>query len=133
MDSVESSLGFNPKPTQPSTQVTNTIPSIIPNLPNAPNTPNVPNLTIPSSSSEHPPTFGDDDDVLVKCKTDAIRNSTKITNALTTMPQTTMGNITIQSVYDKYKIPLLIIGIIIILLIIAIIVNKYMFNQSQTS
>lgn len=130
LDSVESSLGFNPKPTQPSSQVTNTIPSIIPNLPN---TPTVPNLTLPSSSSEHPPTFGDDDDVLRKCKTDAIRNSTKITNALTTMPQTTMGNITIQSVYDKYKIPLLIIGITIILLIIAIIINKYMSSQSQTS
>ena len=129
LDSVESSLGFNPKPTQPSSQITNTIPSIIPNLPN---TPTVPNLTVPSSS-EHPPTFDDDDDVLRKCKTDAIRNSTKITNALTTMPQTTMGNITIQSVYDKYKIPLLIIGIIIILLIIAIIVNKYMFSQSQAS
>jgi len=139
LDSVESSLGFNPKPTQTSKQVIsntipNTIPSIIPNLPNTPNTPIDPNSTIKSSSSsEHPPTFGEDDDILRKCKKDAIRNSTKITIAKTTQPQTTMGNITLQSVYDKYKTPLLFIGITIILLIIGIIVNKFVSMSGQTS
>ena len=68
--------------------------------------------------------FDDDDEVLRKCKTDAIRNSIKITESQTI--QTTQANLTIGNVFNKYKIYIIIFIIFIVLLIIGIIVNYFM-------
>ena len=125
LNSVEASLGFNPQPTKSSIQTDITIPKIIPIIPN---------ITVPSSinnSNDHPPTF--DDEVLHKCKADAIRNSTTITNAqIYTFPQTTLASITIENVTEKYKLPILIIGILIVLLLIGIIVDKYVSGNNSS-
>jgi len=121
IDNVKSSLGFNPQPTKPSIQVNNAISN--PPLP-------IPNITSQDKkniSNEHPPEFDDDNEVLQKCKKDAIRNSIKLKEAQITNPQTTLGNITIGGVFEKYKLPLIIVGIIFLLLIISIIIyNKFM-------
>ena len=139
LDSIESSLGFNPQPTKTQQQekqkstievVYNTIPRIIPNLPK---TPTYPNLTSKSESnnSDHPPMY--DNEVLHKCKEDAIRNTIKIntTKPQTTHPQTTIASITASSVYQKYKLPLIIISILFVLTILGIIVNKFMESNSS--
>jgi len=124
LDSIETSLGFNPQPTKSSISPNITVSNII----NSPK----PKPTSTSSSEEHPPMFDDDDDVLHKCKKDAIRNSIKITEAQTTQPQTTQANLTISNVFNKYKIPLIIIIIFIVLLIIGIIVNYFMSRNNNS-
>ena len=121
--------GFNPQPTQ----------SIINNKTNI-KTLNQPNIQsnissqlspeeelLKSSSTldSHPPLFNDYDDIVHKCKKDATLNSQKIQ---TTIPQTTMAQ-TIQSFTDKYKIPIIIFTIIILLLIIGLI--YYNFNNKN--
>ena len=135
LDSIETSLGFNPKPTKNSIQEPKiTVSSPPPSSPPSP--PSLPSITKPNitnsmnKSDEHPPMY--DNEVLHKCKKDAIRNSIKIvktTIAQTTQPQTTLANITISSVFEKYKLPLIIISIVIVLLIIGIIVSKYIGNN----
>ena len=115
LDSTETSLEFNPQPTKASVQIHN-----------------IPNVTISSSNSdEHPPMY--DNEVLHKCKSDAIRNSSKLVNTTfvnTTQPQTTMANITLSSVFQTYKLPLIMLIILIVLLIIGIIVNNFMTSSN---
>ena len=136
LDSIETSLGFNPQPTQ---AIINTKEPATPATPKS----NIPEITInqlddssdnssnnsSNNSPDHPPMFNDDDESLHKCKQDAIRNSIKITEAQTTQPQTTKGNITLSGVIDKYKTPLIILIVVIVLLII-IIGYQYMKNRS---
>ena len=128
LNSIETSLGFNPQPTSYNSNVTNSNVTNITssNIPSS----NIPSITINTNiNSEHPPMY--DDTVLHKCKQDAIRNSEKIVNTTIaqTQPQTTMASITIYSIIDTYKIPLIIVSIIVILLIIGIIINKVMSNN----
>ena len=132
LDSAEKSLEFNPQPTKASNS-SNSSNSIPPNAKES----NIKNSSEPTLSSEHPPMFDDDDDVLRKCKKDAIRNSIKITEAQTTQaqttqPQTTQANLTISNVFNKYKIPLIIITIFIALLIIGIIANYFMSGNTNS-
>ena len=68
---------------------------------------------------EHPPLFDEYDDFVHKCQKDAIRNSEKIAEIQTTIPQITQA--TISSFTEKYKIPLIIVSVFIIVLIIGII------------
>lgn len=135
LNSIETSLGFNPKPTIANSQVINTKADVITDvIADVIPTPSI-------SSNDHPPTFDENNDVLHKCKADAIRNSTKITIAqskkqelqLQTQPQTTLSNITIQSVTEKYKTPLIIISSLFALLLIGLIINKIfkLSNQSE--
>jgi ankyrin repeat protein len=145
LDSVGNSLGFNPQPTKPIKPIIEVNNSVSNNMSNS-----IINIkpTIPSStldnSSEHPPTFNDDDTVLKKCTQSAIRNSTNITQAQLSIKQTnltiptnsqnsqiTLGNITISSVYQKYKTQFIILFVVIILLIIGIIVNSFMSNSTE--
>jgi len=125
----ENTQGFNPQPTKLSN-----IPVIIQNdiLEDIPNT----IIEKKNISTDHPHIFNDDDDEIIhKCKTDAIINSTKITNALTTSntiqqitnPQTTNGNISVSSLIQKYKTQFIILIVIIVLLVVGVIV--YNFNS----
>ena len=116
--------GFNPQPTKASTnnKITNKITNEITNeTTNQINT--MPDITIQSNvsqqqednktgSEEHPPLFDEYDDFVHKCQKDAIRNSEKIVETQTTIPQTFT---------DKYKIPLIILSVFIVLLIIGIV------------
>ena len=76
--------------------------------------------------------FDDDydeyDDFVHKCKRDALRNSESISE--TTNPITSKPILTPQTFTDKYKLPLIILSIIIVLLIISIIVYHTYFNTN---
>ena len=121
---------FNPQPTQKiSIPASDSVSNIIPSA----------TITETSSSSTdlHPSIFDEDGEVVRKCKTDAIRNSTKITEALTTnantTPQTTlMSTITTAIAFDTSSSGVsnttIIIGsitLIVFLLIIGYLIAKY--------
>ena len=115
----ENELEFNPQPTKLSSPVPTIATTVISNE------------SLPTNeSAEHPPNFDENDDVLRKCKQDAIRNSIKITEAQTTQPQTTEPQ-KLKKFIDKYKIPLIILSIFIILLIIYIVINKFYLTPTQ--
>jgi hypothetical protein len=137
LNSTETIMAFNPQPTnlyisQPTNKINS--PSV---------TSNSKSLSTPTDPVlEHPPTY--DDSVIKKCKTDAIYNSIKITEAQitqaqitqrqekTTNPQTTLGSISVSSVFKKYKtlfIVLFVLVGIIFLVIIGFYVYKYMLNR----
>jgi ankyrin repeat protein len=128
---------------------------LAPNAPNAPNatgttptapiphiTPNAPTpaITTAAITDEHPSMFEDDNDVVHKCKRDAINNSIKIatTPLLTGLAmQSDLSTLTTPSVsafmntisdttdtLDKYKISISILAVIIILLIGYLIYSK---------
>ena len=121
---TNSNSGFNPQPTKASVSIREsesesesenniTNPNTVPEI----NTST--NIQSSKQSSEHPPQFDEYDDFVHKCQKDAIRNSSKIVKIQSTIPQTTQA--TINSFTDKYKIPLIIISVFIIVLIIGII------------
>ena len=133
LNSTQTVMAFNPQPTT----ILNS-PSVGPSV--APSVePNVEPVSIPlittNPSLEHPPAY--DDTVIQKCKSDAIYNSIKITeaqttNAQTTQPQTTLGSISASSVFEKYKTLFIILIVLIVIMIIAIsgfYVHKYMLNR----
>ena len=112
------------------------IPHITPNAP-------IPAITTTAITDEHPSMFEEDNDVVHKCKRDAINNSIKIatTPLLPGLSQkTVLSTLSTQSVsafiniigdttdttdtLDKYKIPISILAVIIILLIGYLIYSK---------
>ena len=74
--------------------------------------------------------FDDYDDVVHKCKKDAIRNSTTIKNTSDSIidklirPQTTLA-LTKESFFEKYKTLIILFGLVILLLIIGIIIYHF--------
>jgi hypothetical protein len=125
IDEIENVIGFNPQPTKKiSIPVSNNARTVIPTQST---------ISIDSSiTSEHPAIF--DEDVVQKCTTDAIRNSTKITEAMNTtamtIPQTTlMSDIlatdTSSAGISNTTIIIGIITLIIFLLIIGYLLYKY--------
>ena len=137
LDSVENIMGFNPQPTfsNPSLPINN--PNIIANL----QTPSIADISSSTSippiistdiSLNHPPTFEEDDTVLRKCKSDAISNSINITQAQTTTPQTTVGNISVIYVFQRFKTEFIILFCVILVLIIAIVINNFIINKNNS-
>ena len=135
--SIESkdSTSFNPQPTKKiniptSDSVSNVISSITTNDSSS------------SSTDLHPSILDEDGEIVRKCKTDAIRNSTKITEALTTIantiPQTTlMSTITSTIAADTSTSGIsnttIIIGaitLVIFLLIIGYLIYRY-YSESN--
>jgi len=120
LNSIENKLGFNPQPTivdefQP---INNS--DII-------STPSIPSIeSIPNISLEHPPTF--DDTVLNKYKSDAFMNTLNITESQNNIPNTTTGNISVNSVFQRFKTEFIILICVIFILIIAIIINNFMLK-----
>ena len=85
-----------------------------------------------ATSQDHPSIFSDYDEIVHKCKKDATRNSQKIkSNLAKNYPITTMAQ-TIQSFTDKYKKPMIVFGVIILLLIMGII-GYHFFYKKQTT
>ena len=133
-----SNSGFNPQPTKASVNnathsntITNNNKSSEINTKtiSAPLAPSAPSPTLRQlettnkTTSDHPPLFDEYDDFVHKCQKDAIRNSEKIAEIQTTIPQITKATqATINSFTDKYKIPLIIVSVFIIILIIGIII-----------
>ena len=123
LSSIEQDAGFNPHPTS-QLQINQ--------LPTPTQISQSPTPTQMNQLQDHPPEFDDYDDVVHKCKKDAIRNSeTLVTTKSATTPQTTIAeNIkTIQIFTDKYKIPLIVLSVIIFLLIIGIIIYYFYYKQ----
>ena len=146
LNSIQTTMAFNPQPTnayisQPTNNPAITT-SSIPNPSNPSNTQNTPN---PSNTIlEHPPMY--DDTIIHKCQSDAIYNSTKITQAqellynetnpqttLFSQTQTTLANISSSSVFQKYKIIFIILIVLVILLIIGIVVYKFISNRKKSN
>uniref|UniRef100_A0A6C0EXZ2 Uncharacterized protein n=1 Tax=viral metagenome TaxID=1070528 RepID=A0A6C0EXZ2_9ZZZZ len=139
LNSIEGTLGFNPQPTKGSI---NTVPSITIESGSIP-------VSIPTSmpkknpittysnktATAHPPMF--DDEVIHKCQSDAIRNSTKITEAqnttTSTFPNVTQGKFESITIYiDTYK--KYIIGfLILIVLLIGFLIYKNYSNNNPTN
>ena len=95
--------------------------------------------TLETTADAHPAMFNDYDDIVHKCKKDATLNSQKLkkiqnTKSQFTFPQLTYPSITlaqtIQSFTDKYKIPMIIFGVVILLLIIGIIGYYYFYKNA---
>ena len=147
LNSIEGSLGFNPQPTKASI---NTIPNItivggsIPeSMPTSMPKKNPITTYSNKTATDHPPMF--DDEVIHKCKTDAIRNSTKITEAQintsstfpsfpsSTFPNVTQGTFESITIYiDTYK--KYIIGfLILIVLLIGYLIYKNYSNNNATN
>ena len=121
---------FNPQPTQKiSIPASDSVSNIIPAI-----TTSDVNSSSNSSTDLHPSIFDEDGEVVRKCKTDAIRNSTKITEALikiaNTTPQTTLLSSIISADTSSTGISntTIIIGsitLIVFLLIIGYLIVKY--------
>ena len=135
LNSTQTIMAFNPQPTNlPITQPTNNpaITSLI-NSASA-NTPSATPKTPPPPSPQildHPPDY--DDTVIHKYQSDAISNSTQITKSQTTQPQTTLGNISASSVFEKYKTVFIILFVIIGLLILGILGYIFILNKNKAS
>ena len=120
IDEIENSIGFNPQPTKKiSIPASDNSRTVIPVQ--------TQKSTDSSITSDHPAIF--DEDVVQKCTTDAIRNSTRITDAMT-IPQTTMMSDilaadTSSSGISNTTIIIGIITLIIFLLIIGYLLYKY--------
>jgi ankyrin repeat protein len=133
IDSLEGTNGFNPKPTVHASKVSSD------------NTPKY---------IDHPSMFDDYDDIVHKCKKDAINNSTTIQNNknnnneeeeidyynlenydyfdkynLNNNEDSTLEDSeeTKKSFFEKYKIPLIVFTVIILLIIIGIIIYHFYF------
>ena len=130
---------FNPQPTQQiKVSASDSVSNIIPSDTTTDNS----GSSSTSSTDLHPSIFDEDGEVVRKCKTDAIRNSTRITEALTTnantTPQTTlMSTITSAIASDtsssKVSNTTIIIGsitLIVFLLIIGYLIAKYYSSSS---
>jgi ankyrin repeat protein len=133
LDSVETSLGFNPQPTKASqpiqaSQETQELHKTVQEVKPTKNVPLVNGYPTMDSSKDHPPMF--DDTVLHKCKADAIRNSTKITQSnvsSNTNTTITTGNISSSNdnfISRNFKIILALFITIIILIIAYIFYTK---------
>jgi ankyrin repeat protein len=131
------SSGFNPKPTQSIINDKSKLEQIEqPNIQSK-----IPKqlslqeqlLASVTSLNSHPPMFNDYDEIVHKCKKDATLNSQKIQTTLpqNTFPASTMAQ-TIQSFTDKYKMPMIIFGVIILLLIIGIIGYHFFYKNQNT-
>jgi hypothetical protein len=128
--------GFNPQPTRnPAiTSLINSSPTNIqsdtsktPPPPSTPPTPSTPS----TQTLDHPPDY--DDSVIHKYQSDAISNSTQITKSQTTQPQTTLGNISASSLFEKYKTVFIILFVIIGLLILGILGYIFILNRNTSS
>jgi ankyrin repeat protein len=119
---------FNPQPTK---KINIPVTDNVSNIPTVTNT-----ITESSSSSKdlHPSIFDEDGEVVRKCKTDAIRNSTRITEALTTnantTPQTTFISAivsadTSSSGVSNTTIVIASVTLVIFMLIIGYFIAKY--------
>ena len=118
IDGIEGKLGFNPQPTkhvQPKEAIQSSNKS----------SGSISSINETPTYTEHPSMFDDYDDVVHKCKKDAISNSINLQN---TKPQTTLAP-TKESFLKKYKIPMIVFGVVILLIIIGIII--YHFYSSQ--
>ena len=86
------------------------------------------------AATEHPNIIEEDNEVVHKCKRDAISNSAKI--AQTTIPASTMAipkdtsSNTANSFYNTYKMPIIIVSVIIILLIAMLIYSSINSNNN---
>ena len=121
-DTSNNTSGFNPQPTK----------SIINNKKKTNTEIKIDNSKVSSQASsntpeDHPSMFNDYDDIVHKCKKDATLNSQKIQ---ITLPQTTMAQ-TIQSFTDKHKIPMILFGVFILLLIMGIVGYYFFYNKKQ--
>jgi len=120
LDKIENELGFNPQPTN--SVMMNSSGSINQSKQQAigQNPSSSPTQKEVAQPPDHPPMFDEYDDVVHKCKTDAINNSTKITNA---KPQTNQGFL---DFIIKYKVFFIVLFIFIVLVLIGVIVyNNY--------
>jgi ankyrin repeat protein len=85
-------------------------------------------VTAPSATEKHPNIIEEDNEVVHKCKRDAISNSAKI--AQTTIPASTMAiptdtsSDTKSNFFNTYKMPIIIVSVIIILLIAMLIYSS---------
>jgi hypothetical protein len=141
-------MAFNPQPTNIYISQPTNNPAIA-----SLSTPNNATVNIPSDTSDtndtntyldHPPNY--DDTIIQKCKSDAIYNSTKITQAQTTQynaasqttqynttqPQTTLGSISVSSVFQKYQTIFIILFIIIGLSILSILGYIFIINRKTS-
>jgi ankyrin repeat protein len=129
----QDSTSFNPQPTKKiNIPISDGVSNVIPLVINGNTT-----SSSKSSSDLHPSIF--DEDVVQKCTTDAIRNSTKITEALTTLanttPQTTFIDAITSADTSSYGVSntTIIIGsitLIVFLLIIGYLIAKYYSSSS---
>ena len=142
LDSLENSLGFNPQPT------VSTIPMPLTKHSTMRDSDLSDSQSLTPSYTEHPSLFDDADDIVHKCKIDAIRNSTnlldvirkstnlqtpEITESQTTqsiLPTLEQSSNPSKSFFDKYKTIIIIFGVIILLLIIGVIVY-YFYSPEQ--
>ena len=124
--------GFNPQPTQSIINNKSSVkvlaqPNVQANIPKQ-LSPKEELLALSSASETsdlHPSMFNDYDEIVHKCKKDATLNSQKIQT-----PQTTMAQ-TIQTFTDKYKIPIIVFSVIILLLIIGIIGYHFFYKTTE--
>ena len=108
LGAIEGSLGFNPQPTTQSNK-TGTDTKSDTKTDTKPDT--SANMEAPVSE-DHPPMFDDGDEVVYKCKIDAIKNSEK------TIP---------QSFFEKYKVLIIVLSIIFGLILIGGLIYYFYF------
>ena len=98
IDEIENAIGFNPQPTKKisipaSDNVSNIIPSATTNV----------DSSSATSDIDHPSIFDEDGEVVRKCTSDAIRNSTKITEAMITIANTTPQATILSNITSNIK------------------------------
>ena len=138
LNSVESGLGFNPKPTPQSSQSSQS--SQASQASQSPNTTIAQTVATPTiavnnptttRSQLHPPNLDDEDDFVHKCKIDAIKNSTSITESRTTQQSTTTQPNDILSSIKQNTTLYLVLTIVISLIILVLIYLGYKYINSQ--
>ncbi len=162
---LESSLGFNPQPTANTIKTESTTDystgSSAGSSAGSNDNSTTPTMTdsielVSGLNLDHPSMFNDYDDVVHKCKKDAINNSLKIiptqqsktssytnpflTNPYTTDPynadpKTTIATLlqSTQSFFNKYKTMFILFGVVILLLIIGIVIYHFYSGQDVKS
>ena len=134
-DSSNNTSGFNPQPTKSiinNKKQTNTETKIDTSKVSSKVSSQVPTQASSNTPEDHPSMFNDYDDIVHKCKKDATLNSQKIQNTMPqkTFPSTTMAQ-TIQSFMDKYKTPMIIFIVVILLLIMGIVGYIFFYTKKQ--
>jgi ankyrin repeat protein len=148
LNSIQTTMAFNPQPTNAYISQPTNNPAIITTNTKL-NTESNTESNTTNKILDHPPMY--DDTVIHKCRTDAIYNSTKITQAQklaesetetelypeTTFfgqikTETTLSNTKSSSIFQKYKILFIILIVLVILLVIGIIVYKFILNKNTS-
>ena len=134
-DSSNNTSGFNPQPTKSiinNKKQTNTETKIDTSKVSSKVSSQVPTQASSNTPEDHPSMFNDYDDIVHKCKKDATLNSQKIQNTMPqkTFPSTTMAQ-TMQSFMDKYKTPMIIFIVVILLLIMGIVGYIFFYTKKQ--